>query len=87
MPKPTPVERDEELEAFIHDLIERLGDMPEGSAEQRMIVRQLQGIKATSEFGSLVIEDYETSAKLFIPGRSRTDQPDRPSRPVHPIRK
>jgi len=58
----------EEFETFFHDLIARERAATKGSDEHRMIIRQLQGVRKT-EIGAFIIEDYEMSAKLFVPSR------------------
>ena len=58
---------DEELEATIRRLVDRLNAAREGSAEYRMIVRQLVGIRKTSELGGLIIEGHELYGDLSLP--------------------
>jgi hypothetical protein len=67
IPEPPPVPVDEELEATIKQLIARKDAAREGSAEYRMIVRQLIGIREFSQLGRLIIEDFEMRAELFLP--------------------
>jgi hypothetical protein len=50
-------------ETLITELIQRGNALPEGSAEQRMIARQLAGIQKT-ELGALIIDGFNCSAKL-----------------------
>lgn len=52
---------DEELalEKIIRDLVERLQDVREDSAEQKMIERQLEGIRRGSELGGLLMQEYD----------------------------
>jgi hypothetical protein len=57
------------LEATIRTLVYRLNDAREGSAEYRMIERQLIGLR-NSELGRLIIEDYEMSALVALPNWS-----------------
>jgi hypothetical protein len=47
-----------ELENTIRRLIALLDAAREGSAEYRMIVRQLIGVRDSSELPSLIIEEY-----------------------------
>jgi hypothetical protein len=61
------VTEEEELEATIRTLVYRLDDAREGSAEHRMIIRQLQGIRDFSQLGRLIIEDFEMSALVYVP--------------------
>ena len=58
---------EEELEATIRTLVYRLDDAREGSAEHRMIIRQLQGIRDFCQLGRLIIEDFEMSALVYVP--------------------
>ena len=53
---PTP--EDNELEATIGRLFDRLEDAREGSAEYRMIVRQLRGLQEGSQIGRLIFEEF-----------------------------
>jgi hypothetical protein len=39
----------------------------EGSAAHQMIVRQLVGIRHTSQLGSLIIEEFQMRAELALP--------------------
>jgi hypothetical protein len=48
-----------ELEAIIRRLVDRLQEVREDSAEQRMIERQLEGIRRGSELGGLLMEEYD----------------------------
>jgi hypothetical protein len=48
-----------ELEAIVRDLAERLHVAREDSAEQRMILRQMDGIRQHSELGILLMEEYD----------------------------
>jgi hypothetical protein len=56
-----------ELEATIKRLVDRLDEVREGSAEHRMIIRQLVGLRDFSEVGGLIIQDYEMIARLALP--------------------
>jgi hypothetical protein len=58
---------DNELESVIKRLIARLREVREDSAEHRMIVRQLVGLRDFSELGGLIIEDCELSMRLALP--------------------
>ncbi len=60
----SPDVSDEKFEAFVHDLVARERAADEGSAEHRMIIRQLQGVCRT-ELGNLIVEDYEMSGKCY----------------------
>jgi hypothetical protein len=66
-PEPPPVERDEELEAIIARLVNRLDAAREGSAEYRLIERQLVGLRDGSELGGLIIEEYDMVGRLALP--------------------
>ena len=52
---------------MIRTLVRRLDAAREGSAEHRMVVRQLIGIRDFSELGGLIIEEFEMGAELFLP--------------------
>jgi hypothetical protein len=56
-----------ELEGIIQRLVDRLDEVREDSAEHRMILRQLVGIRKTSQLGHLIIEEYEMGARVFVP--------------------
>ena len=65
-----PSPEDDELEATIRRLFYRLEDAREGSAEHRMIVRQLIGLREGSEVGRLIFEvqyDRARDLRLAIP--------------------
>jgi len=53
-----------ELEAIVADLAYRLQHARWGSAEYRMIERQVRGVKRGSQLGCLIVEEYEMSALL-----------------------
>jgi hypothetical protein len=55
----------EELESIIDDLAYRSRHLREGSAEHRMIVRQLAGIPRGSQLGALIIEEYDMACKIY----------------------
>jgi hypothetical protein len=56
----TPKTDDErQLEAAITDLVERLEAVEEGSAEQKAIERQLDGIRHGSELGGLLMQEVD----------------------------
>ena len=57
------------LEDTIGDLVYRLKRAREGSAEYKMIERQLTGIFHGSQLGGLIIEEYEMSGTLAVPRR------------------
>jgi hypothetical protein len=61
---PTP--EDDELEDTIRQLFYRLKDAREGSAEYKMIVRQLRGLREGSEVGRLIFEEFSMSGAGFI---------------------
>ena len=61
---------EEELEATIKTLVtlvDRLDDAREGSAEHKMIIRQLVGALEGSQLGRLILEEYAMSARLSLP--------------------
>jgi hypothetical protein len=47
-----------ELEEVVRQLAYRLREAREGSAEYKMIVRQMEGLRG-SELGSLLMEEYD----------------------------
>jgi hypothetical protein len=48
-----------ELEEAVRQLAYRLRRAREGSAEYKMIVRQMDGIRHGSELGGLLMEEYD----------------------------
>ena len=58
---PDAPKSDEELalEDIVSDLAYRLKHAPEGSAEYKMTIRQMAGIRRGSELGSLILEEYD----------------------------
>jgi hypothetical protein len=50
-------EQDEELEQLIADLIERMDAATEGSAEHRLVERQLAGLVSSREMAQPIMED------------------------------
>ncbi len=52
IPEPPPVETDEALEATIKRLVDRLDEVHEGSAEHRMIIRQLIGLRTSANWAA-----------------------------------
>jgi hypothetical protein len=50
---------EDDLEAIIAALIDRKRDLDEGSAEYRMVVRQLRGLWYTREEAAGIIEDLD----------------------------
>ncbi|MBR0827046.1 hypothetical protein JQ596_16010 [Bradyrhizobium manausense] len=48
-----------ELEEIVRQLADRLEAAREGSAAQKMIQRQLDGIRRGSELGGLLMEEYD----------------------------
>ena len=59
----------DKLEALIQELVDRLDDAREGSAEHRMLQRQLVGIRDGSEgeLGMLIMEDFTYYRGLSLP--------------------
>ena|SRR5215831_15266687 len=59
----------DKLEALIQELVYRLDDAREGSAEHRMLQRQLVGIRDGSEgeLGCLIMEDFTYYRGLSLP--------------------
>ena len=53
-----PSPEDDELEATITRLFHRLENAREGSAEHKMITRQLIGLREGSEVGRLIFEEF-----------------------------
>ena len=53
---PTP--EDDALEATIGRLFDRLEEVREGSAEYKMLVRQLHGLREGSEIAGLIFEEF-----------------------------
>jgi hypothetical protein len=47
-----------ELETTIERLVERLNATREGSAEHRMVVRQLDGIRDRSQLAEQILEEH-----------------------------
>ena len=52
-----------ELEIIVRELVARYNAARDGSAEQRMITRQLMGLRA-QELAGLIIEEHAMSAHL-----------------------
>jgi hypothetical protein len=52
------------LEEVVNELAYRLHQARLGSAEYRMIERQVAGVKRGSQLGRLIVEEYEMSALL-----------------------
>ena len=50
-----------ELQDIIRQLAYQLRDAREGSAEYKMIERQMEGIRRGSELGGLLMEEYDLS--------------------------
>ena len=48
-----------ELEEIVSDLAYRRDHADEGSAEYKMILRQMAGIRRGSELGCLILEEYD----------------------------
>ena len=71
---------EEELEATIKTLVDRLNDAREDSAEYRMVVRQLVGALEGSQLGRLILEEYARSAlRRSLDGSATTPVPSTPS--------
>jgi hypothetical protein len=65
-----PSPGDDELEAIIQRLVYRLDDAREGSAEHKMIIRQLVGVRDSSELAGLIIEEFEMRVEVSLPRRT-----------------
>ena len=50
-----------ELEGIIYRLAHQLREAQEGSAEYKMIERQMEGIRRGSELGGLLMQEYDMS--------------------------
>jgi hypothetical protein len=48
-----------ELEQTLRQLVDRLDVAREGSAEQRRVLRMMDGIRHGSELGGLLMEEYD----------------------------
>jgi hypothetical protein len=57
----------EELEELINDLLYRAKDAREGSAEHRMIVRQLKGLRNGSQMGRWIFEELDMACSPLLP--------------------
>jgi hypothetical protein len=55
-----------ELEATIKRLVDRLDDARKGSAEYKMIIRQLQGMRDGSQLGRLIMEEYAMRGEVSV---------------------
>jgi hypothetical protein len=53
-----PSPEHDELEDTIRQLFHRMGNAREGSAEHKMIVRQLIDLREDSEVGRLIFEEF-----------------------------
>jgi hypothetical protein len=53
-----------ELGTLISELVHRYIQARDGSAEQRMVLRQLGGLRRTSEVAGLIIEEHVMEAHL-----------------------
>ena len=53
-----PTAEEQELEQTIKRLAERLDDTREGSAEHTFVLRQLKGVRGSSELALMVCEEY-----------------------------
>jgi hypothetical protein len=56
-----------ELENTIWRLIALLDAAREGSAEHRMILRQLAGVRNSSQLAGLIMEEYEMVGAVGVP--------------------
>ena len=54
-----------ELEEVVRQLADRLDHAREGSAEYKMILRQMDGIRHGSELGGLLMEEYDIGATAW----------------------
>lgn len=72
---PTP--EDDELEDTIGDLFYRLKRAREGSAEYKMIVRQLKGLQKGSEIGGLIFEEFGMNGRGLIPRQAAAQRVQR----------
>ena len=59
IPEPEPPETDPELEQIIAELIERKYAAKEGSAEYRLAVRELAGLRCSRELAGPIMEDLD----------------------------
>ncbi|CUU15692.1 hypothetical protein ACT4MK_32055 [Bradyrhizobium barranii] len=66
----------DELEELIRDVLYRLNDVREGSAEYRMIVRQLKGLRECSELGRLIFEGFAMGCRPWVPAEVYGWEPD-----------
>jgi hypothetical protein len=55
-----------QVKVTIQTLVERLREAREGSAEHRMIERQLEGVRNESELARLIMEEYEISGTIYL---------------------
>jgi hypothetical protein len=56
-----------ELGDILRRLAHRLEDAREDSAEYKMILRQMDGIRRCSELGGLLMEEYDISGIRAVP--------------------
>jgi hypothetical protein len=56
---------DPELEAIIQALVDRKNEAPEGSAERRFYLRQLQGLRDTRELAGPIMEELDAAWGYF----------------------
>ena len=54
----------ERLGDIVSDLAYRLRQSREGSAEYRLLYRQLDGIRRGSQLGALIVEEYQITSKI-----------------------
>jgi hypothetical protein len=59
------IQFEKELEKIITTLLVRRDRAREGSAEYRMIERQLEGIRHGSQVGALMMEEVDSSGDIY----------------------
>jgi hypothetical protein len=55
-----------QLKITLRTLIERMNAAREGSAEHRLIERQLEGVRGESELAGLIMEGYDCSGVIDL---------------------
>jgi hypothetical protein len=50
---------EQELERLAYQLTARLAAAREGSAERRMVVRQLEGLRNRGKLAEMILEEYD----------------------------
>jgi CO dehydrogenase/acetyl-CoA synthase gamma subunit (corrinoid Fe-S protein) len=58
---------EDQIKTAIRQLIARRKAVRKGSAEDRMIDRQLIGIRDSSELADLIMQDFQMSALVSVP--------------------